>query len=65
MPDAEELLVKAKLAMQIARIVKARGLTQSEAAALIESPEPNSPGDTHQRWSVPRPAVCVPAAIVA
>jgi predicted XRE-type DNA-binding protein len=40
LPDAEELLVKAKLAHRIARILKDRGLTQSEAAALIGLPQP-------------------------
>lgn len=40
LPDAEELLVKAKLAYRIARIVKDRGLTQSDAARLIGLPQP-------------------------
>ena len=40
LPDAEELLVKAQLALQIARIQKARGLTQSETSALIGMPQP-------------------------
>ena len=39
-PDAEEMLVKAQLAHQIARDIKARGLTQSEAASLIGLPQP-------------------------
>jgi len=40
LPDAEEMLVKAQLAHQIARDIKARGLTQSEAASLIGLPQP-------------------------
>ena len=40
LPDAEELLVKAQLALQIARVLKERGLTQKEAAALIGLPQP-------------------------
>lgn len=40
LPDAEELLVKAQLAYRIARDIKQRGLTQSEAAALIGLPQP-------------------------
>lgn len=35
LPDAEELLVKAKLSYRIAHAIQARGLTQTEAAALI------------------------------
>lgn len=40
LPDAEELLVKAQLALRIARVLKQRGLTQSAAAALIGMPQP-------------------------
>lgn len=40
LPDAEELLVKAQLALQIARVLKQRGLTQSKAAALTGLPQP-------------------------
>lgn len=40
LPDAEELLVKAKLTHRISRIIKDRGLTQSEAAAIIGLPQP-------------------------
>lgn len=40
LPDAEELLVKAKLSSRIAHAIKARGLTQTEAAALIGLPQP-------------------------
>lgn len=40
LPDAEELLVKSQLALQIARILKDRGLTQSKAAAQIGLPQP-------------------------
>jgi len=40
LPDADELLVKAKLAHQIAIAIKARGLSQSKAASLIGLPQP-------------------------
>lgn len=38
--DADELLVKAKLAHQIALVIRERGLNQSDAAALIGLPQP-------------------------
>jgi predicted XRE-type DNA-binding protein len=34
-PDAEEMLVKAQLAVNIGRIIKRRKLTQKEAAAMM------------------------------
>ncbi len=40
LPDADELLIKAKLARQIAIAIKERGLSQSEAALLIGMPQP-------------------------
>lgn len=40
LPDAEELLVKAKLTYQISRVIKDRDLSQSDAAALIGLPQP-------------------------
>lgn len=40
LPDADELLIKAKLAHQIALAIKGRGLSQSEAALLIGLPQP-------------------------
>ncbi len=40
LPDADELLVKAKLAHQIALAIKSRGLNQIDAAALIGLPQP-------------------------
>lgn len=40
LPDADELLVKAQLALHIARVLKARGLTQGEAAAITGLPQP-------------------------
>lgn len=40
LPDADELLVKAQLAYRIARVLKDRGLTQSEAAGMIGLPQP-------------------------
>ena len=40
LPDADELLVKAKLAHRIAVAIRERGVSQSEAAALIGLPQP-------------------------
>jgi len=40
LPDAEEMLVKAQLAFEIAREIKAHGLTQSQAAARIGLTQP-------------------------
>ena len=35
LPNSEQELLKAKLTVQIFRLIKARGLTQAEAAALL------------------------------
>ncbi len=35
LPDPERELMKARLTLQIARIIKDRGLTQSEAAKIL------------------------------
>ena len=35
LPDSEQELLKAKLTMEIYRLIKARGITQSKAAALL------------------------------
>ncbi len=40
LPDADELLVKAKLAHRIAAAIRERGISQSEAASLIGLPQP-------------------------
>ena len=40
LPDADELLVKAKLAHQIAIGIREQHLNQSEAALLISMPQP-------------------------
>jgi predicted XRE-type DNA-binding protein len=40
LPDADELLVKAELVMQISRIVEERGLTQVQAAELLGIDQP-------------------------
>lgn len=40
LPDADELLIKAKLAHRIAVAIKERGLSQSETAVLIGMPQP-------------------------
>jgi predicted XRE-type DNA-binding protein len=39
-PDADEMLVKAQLATQIAEIIKRHRLTQSEAAEIVGLPQP-------------------------
>jgi predicted XRE-type DNA-binding protein len=39
-PDADEMLVKAKLTHEIAAIIKARRLTQQRAAELLGIPQP-------------------------
>jgi predicted XRE-type DNA-binding protein len=40
LPDAEELLAKADLAIQISRIIEERELTQAEAAELLGIDQP-------------------------
>jgi predicted XRE-type DNA-binding protein len=40
LPDADELLIKAKLAHQIAVAIKERNISQSEAALVIGLPQP-------------------------
>ena len=40
LPDADELLVKAKLTHRIAVSIRDRGLSQSEAARLMGLPQP-------------------------
>lgn len=39
-PDADEMLVKAGLAQEIAQIIKSRHLTQQRAAELLGMPQP-------------------------
>ena len=40
LPDAEELLLKAKLGFAVFQIIEARGLTQAEAAELLGVKQP-------------------------
>lgn len=40
LPNAEQLLAKAKLTLQIARIIEQRGLTQAEAARILGIDQP-------------------------
>jgi phage-related protein/predicted XRE-type DNA-binding protein len=40
LPDSEELLVKSKLAMKIAEIISSRGLSQTQASAMLGIPQP-------------------------
>ncbi|MDB5769049.1 MAG: hypothetical protein JWQ61_3863 [Collimonas fungivorans] len=39
-PDADEMLVKARLAHEIAQIIRSRRLTQQSAAGLLGMPQP-------------------------
>jgi predicted XRE-type DNA-binding protein len=39
-PDADEMLVKAKLASEIGQVIKSRHLTQQRAAELLGMPQP-------------------------
>jgi len=41
LPDAEQELVKARLTLQIARIIRDRGLTQVEAAKILGIQQPH------------------------
>jgi predicted XRE-type DNA-binding protein len=50
LPDADELLVKAKLAYRIATAIKQRGLSQKEAARLIGLPQPKLSNLLHGRF---------------
>jgi predicted XRE-type DNA-binding protein len=43
-PDADGMLVKAQLATRIGDIIKRRRLTQTEAAAIIDMPQPKLSG---------------------
>jgi len=40
LPDAEELDIKANLAIQIGRLIKRRGLTQGQAASILGVDQP-------------------------
>jgi predicted XRE-type DNA-binding protein len=44
MPNAEEMLVKARLAAKISEIIKHRHLTQIEAANIVGLPQPKLSG---------------------
>jgi predicted XRE-type DNA-binding protein len=41
LPDADQELMKARLSLQIARIIKDRGLTQAEAAKILGIQQPH------------------------
>jgi predicted XRE-type DNA-binding protein len=43
-PDADEMLVKAQLVSKIREIIRDRGLTQVEAAAILGLPQPKLSG---------------------
>lgn len=38
--DADEMLIKAQLVAKIAEIIKRKGITQTQAGALLEMPQP-------------------------
>lgn len=38
--DADEMLIKAQLVAKIAEIIKRKGITQTQAAALLQMPQP-------------------------
>ncbi|HEX5869117.1 MAG TPA: helix-turn-helix transcriptional regulator [Longimicrobium sp.] len=40
LPDADELLARAKLMMRVTRIIKERGLTQAQAARILKTNQP-------------------------
>lgn len=40
LPNADEMLVKARLAARIGEIIKRRGLTQVQAAGILGMPQP-------------------------
>lgn len=42
LPDADQLLAKADLAIEIRHVIEERGLTQAEAADLMGSTSPRS-----------------------
>ena len=53
LPNPEQELLKAQLSLQIYRIVKQRGLTQAQAAAVLGIKQPHV--SALMRW--PRPAI--------
>ncbi len=54
LPDAEERLVKATLAIEIGRIIKARKLTQQAAAQLMGIDQPRSRRSLRAGWLATR-----------
>jgi predicted XRE-type DNA-binding protein len=49
LPDADQELMKARLSLQIARIIKDRGLTQAEAAKILGIQQPHVSALTRNR----------------
>lgn len=49
LPDADQELMKARLTLQIARIIKDRGLTQTEAATILGIQQPHVSALTRNR----------------
>ena len=41
LPDADERLARAKLMRRVTQLIKERGLTQREAAELMDVPQPH------------------------
>jgi predicted XRE-type DNA-binding protein len=48
--DADEMLVKARLATKIGEIIRQRGLTQVEAAEIVGMPRPKLSGQLRGRF---------------
>src|ERR1700723_1376745 len=49
LPNADQELIKARLTLQIARIIKSRGLTQAEAAKILGIQQPHVSALTRNR----------------
>jgi predicted XRE-type DNA-binding protein len=49
LPNADQELTKARLTLQIARIIKSRGLTQVEAAKILRIQQPHVSALTRNR----------------
>ena len=50
LPNPEQELLKAQLTLQIYKIVKARGLTQAQAGAVLASSSRRLGADAQSRW---------------
>jgi len=57
LPDAEEMLVKAKLAAKIGEILAARGWTQQKAGQILGIPQPKLAGSAKPKCWIASPAL--------